>query len=111
MGMLKSFLAMAGSPVAMRRINAFFTLFWLVVAPVALLLGWTESVTFVSILSLWALIASHASAWESARVEVAQQKADEKDVPAEVVNRIVEETEISSTTTTETETSRGQPDA
>ena len=70
--------------------------------PVSLWTGWIHSVTYVSVLSLWALIASHWSAWEAARVEVMQQKADEQDIAQDVTDRIVEQTEISSTTSTVT---------
>ena len=48
--------------------------------------------------SLWALVSGHWSAWQAARVEVEQAKEAEKrkreDIPGEVVERIVEETEV-----------------
>lgn len=63
-----------GDPVFLRRVNGWLTLFWIAMIPVSYFLGWLSSVVYVSALSLWALVASHWSGWQSARVEVAQQK-------------------------------------
>lgn len=41
--------------------------------PVSAITGWLSSVTYVSALSLWALVSGHWSAWQAARVEVAQE--------------------------------------
>jgi hypothetical protein len=52
--------------------------------PISLYTGWVKSVVYVSALSLWALASGHWSAWQAARVEVAQQaeeRAREKDSP------------------------------
>ena len=61
--------------------------------PISYSMGWLSSVTYVSALSLWALVASHWSTWQAARVEVAQDKEiqRQKDDPMEekVVNRMV----------------------
>lgn len=65
-----------GDPVFMRRVNGWFTIFWLAMIPVAYFLGLLKSVTFVSALSLWALVSGHWSAWQAARVEVKQDKLD-----------------------------------
>ena len=60
--------------------------------------GWLSSVTYVSALSLWALVSGHWSAWQAARVEVeqARETAEAADNPIEekVVEAIVEKTEI-----------------
>jgi hypothetical protein len=80
------------SPVVMRRFNAVSTVFWIVMTPLALVTGWVQSVTFVSVLSIWALVMSSLGAYQAARVEVVQNEAD---VPADVVQAIVEKTEIS----------------
>jgi hypothetical protein len=48
-------------------------------------------VTFVSALSLWALVSGHWSAWQAARVEVRQV---EDDVAGQVVERIVKDTTV-----------------
>jgi hypothetical protein len=87
-----------GDPLFMRRVNGWLTIFWIVMIPVSMLTGWIDSVTYVAALSLWALVSGHWSAWQAARVEVEQQKEFEQkkkeDIPGEVVERIVEETEV-----------------
>jgi hypothetical protein len=88
-----------GDPVFMRRINGWLTLFWVAMIPISYAMGWLNSVVYVSALSLWALVSGHWAAWQAARVEVAQQeqldKEQEEPVEQRVVERIVEETEIS----------------
>ena len=108
--MVKSLWAsVQGDPVFMRRVNGWFTIFWLAMIPVAILTGWVNSVTFVAGLSLWALVSGHWSAWQAARVEVNQQQEseqrDEQDVAGEVVERIVQETDVAPESTT----AKGQP--
>ena len=87
-----------GDPVFMRRLNGWLTIFWIVMIPVSILTGWISSVTYVAALSLWALVSGHWSAWQAARVEVAQAEEaktrEEQDVPGEIVERLVEETDI-----------------
>ena len=87
-----------GDPVFMRRINGWLTIFWLAMIPVSLITHWISSVTYVAALSLWALVSGHWSAWQAARVEVKQAEEmaerERKDVPAEVVQRLVEETDV-----------------
>ncbi len=97
--MIKSLWAsVQGDPVFMRRVNGWLTMFWLAMIPVSLATGWVKSVVYVSALSLWALVSGHWSAWQAARVEVAQadearRRADE-DVAEEVVAKLVETTEV-----------------
>jgi len=44
----------------------------------ALLLGWVNETAFVSVLSIWALTASHLAAWQSGHAERKEDKrADE----------------------------------
>jgi hypothetical protein len=90
-----------GDPVFMRRLNGWLTILWIVMIPVAYTAGWLRSVTFVSALSLWALVSGHWSTWQAARVEVKQDrqiKEQEKHpIEERVVEKIVQETEISST--------------
>ena len=54
--------------------------------------------TYVAALSLWALVSGHWSAWQAARVEVAQseeaEKREREDVAKDVVERMIEETEV-----------------
>jgi hypothetical protein len=87
-----------GDPLFMRRVNGWLTIFWIVMIPFSILTGWINSVTYVAALSLWALVSGHWSAWQAARVEVEQareaEKRDHRDLPGEVVDRVVEETEV-----------------
>jgi hypothetical protein len=87
-----------GDPVFMRRLNGWLTIFWVVMIPVSYELGWLKKVTYVSALSLWALVSGHWSTWQAARVEVTQQKqADESaenPVEDKVVEKIVKETSV-----------------
>ena len=43
----------------MRRLNGWLTIFWIVMIPVSIMLGLLASVTYVSALSLWALVSGH----------------------------------------------------
>jgi hypothetical protein len=90
--------AVQGDPVFMRRVNGWLTIFWIVMIPVSILTGWISSVTYVAALSLWALVSGHWSAWQAARVEVEQakeaKKREKEDIPGEIVERIVAETEL-----------------
>jgi hypothetical protein len=88
-----------GDPTFMRKLNGWLTIFWVVMIPVSLAMGWLRSVTYVSALSLWALVSGHWSTWQAARVEETQQReaAEREQNPIEekVVDKIVERTEIS----------------
>jgi hypothetical protein len=69
--------------------------------PFSIFFGLLSSVSYVSALSLWALVSGHWSAWQAARVEV-EQMAEAKDLeqnPLEkrVVERIIEQTNIAPT--------------
>lgn len=97
MSVIKSLWAsVQGDPVFMRRVNGWLTVFWLIMIPVSLATRWVNSVIYVSALSLWALVSGHWSAWQAARVEVAQkqQEAANADVAQDVVRRIVAETTL-----------------
>ncbi len=87
-----------GDPVFMRRVNGWFTVFWLVMIPVSLVTHWVNSVVYVSALSLWALVSGHWSAWQAARVEVKQHEeakaAKKRDLAEEVVEQLVEKTDV-----------------
>lgn len=87
-----------GDPVFMRRINGWLTIFWIAMIPIAVFTGWVHSVTFISAISLWALVAGHWSTWQAARVEVEQQREYEEleEHPTEerVVEAIVQETTL-----------------
>ncbi len=100
MNTVKSFWDMVrGDPVFMRRVNGWLAIFWVIMIPISIATHWVNSVVYVSALSLWALVSGHWSAWQAARVEVQQQddakRKDEEDVPAEVVDALVERTDVS----------------
>ena len=90
-----------GDPVFMRRLNGWLTMFWVAMIPVSYSRGWLKSVTYVSALSLWALVSGHWSTWQAARVEVAQQAEIEKQeahpVEDRVVDKIIEKTDVDET--------------
>jgi len=95
-----------GDPVFMRRVNGWFTIFWLVMIPVSLVTHWVNSVVYVSALSLWALVSGHWSAWQAARVEVKQheeaQAARHENLAEEVIEQLVEKTDVQPQPTTQT---------
>jgi hypothetical protein len=98
-GLIKSLWeSVQGDPVFMRRLNGWLTMFWIAMIPLSFELGWLKSVTYVSALSLWALVSGHWSTWQAARVEVTQQREKQEllDNPVEerVVERIVAETTV-----------------
>ena len=87
-----------GDPVFMQRVNGWLTIFWIAMIPISIATGWINSVAYVASLSLWALVSGHWSAWQAARVEVAQKKEEERraaeDMAGEIVERVVEETTV-----------------
>lgn len=98
--MIKSLWASAqGDPVFMRRVNGWLTVLWTIATPfICYLIDGTPAERFLVFVSCYAAITGHWSAWQAARVEVAQAelaaRAAEEDVPAAVVERIVERTTI-----------------
>ena len=97
--MIKSLWAsIQGDPVFMRRVNGWLTIFWIGMIPVSLATGWVKSVVYVSALSLWALVSGHWSAWQAARVEVAQaeeaKRREEQDVAQDVVEKLLDKTDV-----------------
>jgi hypothetical protein len=79
-----------GNPVFMRRVNGWLTIVWIVMIPVSVITHWVSSVMYVSALSLWALVSGHWSAWQAARVEVAQQQEAEERARRPVADQVVE---------------------
>lgn len=57
----------------MRHVHAALTVFWIALWIAAGLFGWVKSVTFVSHLSVAALVLASFGGWQSARAE---DKAD-----------------------------------
>lgn len=99
MPVLKSLWAsIQGDPVFMRRVNGWFAVFWIAMIPVSYSLGWLKSVVYVSALSLWALVSGHWSAWQAARVEVAQgeelERQRQQPLEDKVVDELIEKTDI-----------------
>jgi len=90
-----------GDPVFMRRLNGWLTIFWVVMIPASVATGWIHSVTYVSALSLWALVSGHWSTWQAARVEVTQQREarerEEHPLEQRVVEALVQQTDIAAT--------------
>jgi len=88
-----------GDPVFMRRVNGWFTIFWIIMIPIAFFMHWLESVIFVSALSLWVLVSGHWSAWQAARVEVKQAEEAEvhekeiEDTPKRVAQEVEKKVE------------------
>lgn len=80
--MIKSLWAsVQGDPKFMRKVNGWLAIFWIAMIPISIATGWVTSVTYVSALSLWALVSGHWSAWQAARVEVKQEEdADVQEV-------------------------------
>lgn len=79
MNVLRSLWAsVQGDPVFMRRVNGWLAVFWVAMIPISFFAGWLSSVTYVSALSLWALVSGHWSTWQAARVEVKQEKMAEE---------------------------------
>lgn len=58
--------------------------------PISIATGWVKSVTYVSALSLWALVSGHWSTWQAARVEVTQQSQIDAEESHPVEERVVE---------------------
>jgi len=79
------------SPLLMRRVNGFCVVLFLALTVIQNFTSWAESVVYVSNLSTVALVLSSLGAWQASRVEV---NMDDADVPSEVVQAIVEKTEI-----------------
>ena len=99
MNVLKTLWAsIQGDPQFMRRVNGWLTVFWILMIPVSVMTHWIHSVTYISALSLWALVSGHWSAWQAARVEVEQQReaqeAEQHPTEERVVERLVETTNI-----------------
>jgi hypothetical protein len=90
--------AIQGDPVFMRRVNGWLAIFWIAMIPISFSLGWLKSVVYVSALSLWALVSGHWSAWQAARVEVAQaeemERQQQEPVEQKVVEEIIEKTDV-----------------
>lgn len=63
-------------PQKFMKLNAYLTVFWIVMVPVSILTGWVSTVEYVTALSIYALVAAHLSTYAAARTEVMQSEAD-----------------------------------
>lgn len=52
----------------LRRFHAVVTLVWLTLVPPSII-WWKESITWVVMMSVWANVAAHFSAWQATRAE------------------------------------------
>lgn len=69
----------ANRPRVIRRINGWATVAWLVlVVPTVGLKSWRTSILWVALLSIWANVISHYTAWLAARVEVREEHIEEE---------------------------------
>lgn len=71
--------------VLWRRYHGWATVFWIAVILPAFMLGWVNSVTFVSLLSIWALVSTEWGAYQASRAEVASVERAEVVEQAQVV--------------------------
>lgn len=74
--MFKRLLDSLNRPRVIRTINLWATIFWVaLIAPT--LLYWRESILWVALLSIWANVVSHYTAYLAARVEVREEDIEE----------------------------------
>ena len=62
----------------LRAFHGWCTIAWIPITILAFFMGWLESVTFVSLISMLALWLGSFSSWQAARTEVKQEKQMEK---------------------------------
>lgn len=65
--------ALFGRPEVLRRFHGIATCFWLVMA-IPSMLFWKNSVAYLVMLSVYAVVTGHWSSWQAARVEVKQDE-------------------------------------
>ena len=70
--------ALFGRPEVLRAFHGWCTILWVPITIAAFFLGWLESVTFVSLISMLALFLGSFSSWQAARTEVKQEQQMEK---------------------------------
>jgi hypothetical protein len=56
-------------PTFLRKFHGWATIFFIILVIPTFIFGWYSSVAYVSILSVWALVASHWAAWQASRIE------------------------------------------
>jgi hypothetical protein len=70
-----------GNPKFMQAVNGWLTILWIVMIPISIATGWINSVTYIAVMSLWALVSGHWAAWQAARVEVKQEEQSNSKPP------------------------------
>jgi hypothetical protein len=75
--LMKQMLRNMGSPYFLRAFHGWSTIFWVPFTVLAFFLGWLQSVTFVSLVSMVALFLGSFSSWQASRTEVAQDELSE----------------------------------
>jgi hypothetical protein len=68
-----------GDPKFMSKLHGWLTIIWAFVTIPMLVLGWYQSIAFISVLSLYAIVTGHWSSWQASRVEVRQEEIHEED--------------------------------
>src|SRR4051812_5542231 len=76
--MKKTWASVIQNPAVFMKVNGWMTVVWLFMVPVSVVMGWVNSVAYVSALSIYALVTGHLSTWQAARVEVRQEIEQEK---------------------------------
>jgi hypothetical protein len=64
-----SLLDVLNDPRSLRRLHAIATTAWILMV-IPTVIWWSESVLWIALMSVWANIAGHWSAWQAARAEV-----------------------------------------
>lgn len=77
-------------PHKFKTLNGWMTVLWIVLIPVSAAFGLLTSVTYVSALSLYAIVTGHLSTWQAARVE-ARQEADQTEQLVQEIKQTQEE--------------------
>lgn len=62
----------AANAVRLRKLHAAMTLFWVAMS-VPTVLWWHDSILYVALISVYALIIGHWSAWQASRAETSGQ--------------------------------------
>ena len=67
------FVALFGRPAFLRAFHGWMTLTWVLMV-VPSILWWRNSVAYLVMLSVYAVVMGHWSSWQAARVEVRQEE-------------------------------------
>ena len=63
-------------PKVMMWVNGVLAIFFAILIIPAWIFGWISSTEFISILSIWALVASHWAAWQAGHAEKKQDQSN-----------------------------------